>query len=329
MSGWHRLWISARSCNDKMSQQIDYVIVGKIIIDRIRLADGSYVDDLLGGGGPQTAFAARLWSESVGFMAATGTDFSPRHLGQLNEMGFDTTGLIQYEGIPTPHTIMQYDKNEMTQGGGIQTSRTDWQRLFAAPIPLPPTYEAARIVHWQSGLIDDEAMLETLLMMRANGVLFSIEPVIQFEGWWLNQEVFLELFKQVDIVTPDFPSASRIAGSDNPLEVARFWSGLGPSVIAIRDGARGSYVWEREHDRIWHIPVVNVTVVDPTGGGNAYAGGLVAGYGETGDVIRAGCYGTISAAFFVRTLGMPEMSESLIEEAHSLVDELMDRVTEL
>ncbi len=52
---------------------VDYVIYGKIIIDDIVVA-GSRLRSVLGGGGPQAAFGARLWNESVGFLSRSGGD---------------------------------------------------------------------------------------------------------------------------------------------------------------------------------------------------------------------------------------------------------------
>ena len=53
-----------------------YVIYGKIIVDDVVVkgtpgdwGQGSRVRSVLGGGGPQAAFGARLWSESVGFLS--------------------------------------------------------------------------------------------------------------------------------------------------------------------------------------------------------------------------------------------------------------------
>ena len=62
-------------------------------------------------------------------------------------------------------------------------------------------------------------------------------------------------------------------------------------------------------------------VVDPTGAGNAYGGGLCVGWTETGDARQAGCYGAISAAMLVRQVGLPRMSTELRHEAERLVEQ--------
>jgi sugar/nucleoside kinase (ribokinase family) len=131
----------------------------------------------------------------------------------------------------------------------------------------------------------------------------------------------LALLAEVDLISPDWPTAVLVAGCDDPATVMRYWSTLGPAAIAIRHGAHGSYVWSRDREEAWHIPPVRVPVVDPTGAGNAYGGGFCVGWVETRDARVAGCYGAISAAMMVRQLGLPAMSAELRREAHSLFDD--------
>src|SRR5918998_2405767 len=82
-----------------------YVIYGKIIIDDIVVA-GSRVRSVLGGGGPQAAFGARIWSDSVGFLSRSGSDLAPTHIDTLRSLDVDLTGWHQYPEIPTPRTLM-------------------------------------------------------------------------------------------------------------------------------------------------------------------------------------------------------------------------------
>jgi sugar/nucleoside kinase (ribokinase family) len=156
------------------------------------------------------------------------------------------------------------------------------------------------------------------LALRELGAVVSLEPLAASVGTndWSRM---LALVPQVDLVTPDWPMASAVAGSDDPRRVLGHWATLGPEAIAIRHGARGSYVWSRTRDEAWHIPAVPTTVVDPTGAGNAYGGGLCVGWTETRDIVRAGCYGAIAASLLIRQVGLPVMSPALRDDARALV----------
>ena len=68
-----------------------YVIYGKIIVDDIVVA-GTRVRSVLGGGGPQAAFGARLWSDSVGFVSRSGSDLAVSQVDALRGLDIDLAG---------------------------------------------------------------------------------------------------------------------------------------------------------------------------------------------------------------------------------------------
>ena len=150
-------------------------------------------------------------------------------------------------------------------------------------------------------------MVRAALGLRAGGgLMVSVEPLIGTVGA-SSRSAMEELFAAVDLVTPDWPSAVAFAGTDDPRRVVGYWSRLGPRVVAVRRAEHGSYVWSRDQDHAWHIPAVPVDVVDPTGAGNAYDGGLCAGWLATGRGSEAGAYAAVSASFL---LEQPECQRS-------------------
>src|SRR5262249_45116834 len=120
-----------------------------------------------------------------------------------------------------------------------------------------------------------------------------------------NRDEIVALLPHVDLLTPDWPSASGIAGTGDPRRVLEHWSRLGPRLVAVRHAEHGSYVWSRDDDRSWHIPAVPVPVTDPTGAGNSYGGGLCAGWLRTGQAALAGAIAAVSASFMLEHIGMP------------------------
>jgi sugar/nucleoside kinase (ribokinase family) len=298
---------------------VDYVIYGKIILDDIRMRGGGEVRRALGGGGPQAVFGARVWTDSVGFLTRSGTDLQAAQVEAMHDLGADVSGWVQFPDIPTPHNVMQYDDDEYLIGGGLITSRDDWFRLLDRPIPLPPAYEHPKAIHLVTEF-PGEPMVATALGLQERGAVFSLEPL----AGSLETHDFgpmLKLIRRVDVVAPDWPTASGVAGSDDPARVMAHWSTLGPAAVAVRHGARGSYVWNRERDEAWHVPAVPVDVVDPTGAGNAYGGGWCVGWTETGDARLAGCQGAVSASILVGHAGLPPLSEAMRQHARALLED--------
>jgi sugar/nucleoside kinase (ribokinase family) len=303
---------------------IKYVIYGKIIIDDIRTSDGRFVQDVLGGGGPQGAFGARIWSDSVGLLSRSGMDISAAHKETIERLAIDVSGWVKYPDILTPHAGMAYDEEGERSGFVVDPDRAvgseNWVRLLSQPLTLPPDYQNPVVIHLICYRPTDP-MIKTALVLKARGTIFSLEPIMDYHRW-SNRDDFINLFKQVDVITPDWLSASGLAGSDDPGRVLKFWSNLGPAIVAIRHGQYGSYTWDRQHDKCWHVPVLPVKVIDPTGAGNCYGGGLCVGWHKTGDARMAGCYGTVSASFLVRQFGLPKMSAELQLEAQVLLQQV-------
>lgn len=313
-------------------QPIEILIYGKIIIDDIRLQSGEIVRGVLGGGGPQALFGARLWHDSIGFLSRSGEDIEAEHVQTLHDLKVDLDGWKRFADIPTARSQMRYDDDEYQThddawGGGLLTTRESWFQLLAQKLPIPTNYKRPQAIHLTTEF-HDEPMVQDALEMQANGALFSLEPIIDVHTWH-NRDQLLDLIRRADVVSPDWPSASGIAGSENPKEVMRYWSKLGPTLVTVRHGSNGSYAWDREHDVIWHVPAVPVDVVDPTGAGNSYGAGACVGWIKSQDARVAATYGGVSARFLVGRVGLPKMTAELRTEAEQLLTENLPRATPL
>lgn len=311
-------------------QPIDILIYGKIIIDDIRLQNGEIVRNVLGGGGPQALFGARLWHDSVGFLSRSGEDIAPEHVQTLHDLDVDLTGWVRFADIPTPRGTMLYDENEYlaSEEGRADkrpSQREDWFKLLAQKLPIPPSYQQPRAIHLITEFYD-EPMVQDALRLRQQGTLFSLEPIIDYQTWH-NRDQMLSLIQQVDIVSPDWPTASGMAGSGDPQEVLRYWSKLGPQMVTVRHGQHGSYAWDSIHHTFCHIPAVPVDVVDPTGAGNSYSAGACMGWLKSQEARTAATYGAISAQFLVGRVGLPKTMPNLRHQAEQLLTQNLPRAT--
>ncbi|KAG9635549.1 Ribokinase-like protein, partial [Aureobasidium melanogenum] len=77
--------------------------------------------------------------------------------------------------------------------------------------------------------------------------------------------------------------------------------------VVVRSGKDGCYV-SSASKQAWlpafHAPTP-VKVVDPTGGGNGFLGGLAIGLVRTGDVVEACKWGNVAASFMIEQVGVP------------------------
>jgi sugar/nucleoside kinase (ribokinase family) len=310
----------------------EYVVYGKIIIDDIRLKSGEIVREVLGGGGPQGAFGARLWHPSVALLTRSGTELPEGPKEALLALDIDLSGWMQYADLPTARGLMAYDENEyMTGEIDFEKRKEAFMRkmgeMLAREIPIPESCRSPKVIHLITEFTD-EPMADAALDMKARGAIYSLEPLIDYHNW-SNREAMLAYFPRVDVVTPDWPSASGLAGSEDPVTVLKFWSRLGPKMVAVRDGARGSYVWDKEHDRMWHIPVVEIDLMDPTGCGNAYGGGLSVAWDQHREARMAGACATVSASFLAERVGVPAVTTEIRAVAQNRLERLLNRIETL
>jgi sugar/nucleoside kinase (ribokinase family) len=302
---------------------LDVAVYGKIIIDDIRLADGSIAHGLLGGGGPQAAFGARLWNNSVGLLSRAGEDLADEHRSVLASLNVDLQGIAYYQDIGT---LRAHQLRDGWRNPGIAESE-NWTRLLSQPLNLPATYQRPRAIHLITEYAD-EPMVATALALRKYGALLSLEPRIDVDRW-TNQHDIKALLPHVDLVTPDWPSASGLAGTDDPRRVLEYWSRLGPRLIAVRHAEHGSYTWSQHDNRPWHVPAVPVHVEDPTGAGNSYGGGLCAAWLRSGDAAQAGALAAVSASFMLEHIGMPTAPEQYRVTAQRRLHTIKSKITPL
>ncbi|HJZ46900.1 MAG TPA: carbohydrate kinase family protein [Roseiflexaceae bacterium] len=303
-----------------------FLIYGKIIIDDIRLSTGEVVAGKLGGGGPQAAFGMRLWHDDVALLTRSGDDLDASVLRTLQDLGVDLSGWARYDDLPTPHGRIEYDEREYHDRGLI-TSASDWNRLLSRPLTLSARHRQAAGIH----LITEfalEPMVDSARELQRHGGLCSLEPIFDDHSC-PDRPALLALARQVEIVTPDWPSASALAGSERPVDVLRYWAALGTEAVAVRHGAHGSYVWDRRHGQAWHIPIVPVHAVDPTGAGNAYGGGWCIGWWRHHDSRLAGCYATVAAALMVSQAGMPPLDAESRRRAKALFEIAQQQATRI
>ncbi|ETW84344.1 hypothetical protein HETIRDRAFT_314466 [Heterobasidion irregulare TC 32-1] len=92
--------------------------------------------------------------------------------------------------------------------------------------------------------------------------------------------------------------------------------GVGPGRsgwVIVRSGALGAYVASRQRrgewvDAYWAPADAPAKVVDVTGAGNSFLGGLAAGMALTGgDVFKSTFYGAVSASFTIEQQGLPRL----------------------
>jgi sugar/nucleoside kinase (ribokinase family) len=85
--------------------------------------------------------------------------------------------------------------------------------------------------------------------------------------------------------------------------MARKISEYGPQIIVIKRGLLGQMLYDAPGNHRYEISAYPSRVADPTGAGDAFCGGFLAGFQQTNDPLMAALHGSVSASLVIEGSG--------------------------
>lgn len=120
-----------------------------------------------------------------------------------------------------------------------------------------------------------------------------------------RQEELCDALKLVDVLKPCKAAAREMTGITDYSRMAEHLLNLGPKVVAITQGEDGCLIASRE--KKVQVPAFRVNVVDTTGAGDAFLGGLSYGLLQGWDLDRVGIFANACAALCCTKVGARAM----------------------
>ncbi len=278
----------------------DLVCLGNLSIDDVVLPDGTTCLNCFGGDTIYATLGAHWWSDSVRFVAPVGADYPEENLASLNRSSLETRGLPR-RSIPGVHYRVTYANNNqrtwvMLSNGG------DFFELSPRMSDIPEDYLAARaFLVLAMDLAAQEALAPAL---RERGTL-ALDPQEEYIPG--NEQRILDLLKHVDIFMPSQEEVFLLLGHRDFAKACRQFAGYGPSAVVIKLGQEGCLIYDARLDSFHRIPIYPANTLDTTGAGDTFCGGFMAMYVRSGDLVRAGLAGAVSASFAVQDFGLNHM----------------------
>lgn len=290
------------------------LIVGSVALDSIETPQGKQ-ERILGGSASFGSVAASYFTE-VTLVGVVGKDFPQAPIEQFQERGIDLAGLEVRDG-KTFHWSGYYER-DMNQAF---TNKTELN-VFAEFSPKL-TEEQKDVPYVFLANIHPGLQLDVLRQMRAPKFV-----AVDTMNLWIEttREELTEVIKRCDFLLMNEGEARQYCEKVNLIECGRELLKLGPSSVAIKKGEHGALLFQGED--IYFFPSYPVTeLVDPTGAGDTFAGGLIGYLARTDDpspenLVRAVQVGTCMASFVVEDF-------SLARVANLQPEELKDRVAAL
>ncbi len=296
-----------------MSSPVQYVSISNVIIDDIVLWNGRTMMGTLGGSGTHAVMGMRVWHQGpLGLVAYLGDDFTPSMRQDLDRLGVDPRGLVSRPGIPTPRAWQLFEENGH-RSEVFRTSAAEFHDQQVQLTEIPPDWHLAAGFHVQCGATIHQT-IQTITTLRARhpGTRIVFEPMDEFLR--LPQAEWQPLLQLCDVFLPNWEEAHCLTGHTEPAAMAQTLQAWGASAIVVRMGEKG--VWTLGADgQAWRIPAVPVPVVDVTGAGNSFCGGILTGLGEDLDLLEASLRGVVSASFTIEQFGLPASFNHISSQA--------------
>ena len=283
---------------------IQCTTVSSVIIDDIVLWDGRAYMGTLGGSGSHAVVGMRTWNDApLGLVSYVGDDAPEPFVAHLQRLGVSPNGLVQRAGIPTPRAWQLFEAD----GQRTQVFRTSLSEFEANQVRLDELHAEVKQsygFHVQRGGSIEEATRLIRQLKAANpSTVVVFEPVDAFLG--LDRAAWAPLLRECDVFLPNLEEAATLTGEASPAAMATALLDWGADRVVIRMAEQGIWAQDNQGHR-WRIPAVPVQVVDVTGAGNAYCGGLLAGAVEGLPFLETALRGLVGASFAIEQVGVPE-----------------------
>lgn len=279
---------------------LDLAVVGNLLVDDVVYEDGRTRMAQPGGATLYAALGASLWGIRVGIVSVAGDDYPRRTLDALAARGIELAGLrplgrpglrtwLLYEGRRR-HVVHRLDGPTHAE---VSPTAADLHNLRSRAFHLAPMpFDAQR------GLVE--------ALARRPEAAVSLDPYELLTEHNLGN--WTELLAGVDDFLLSEDEMMIAGGLDRPRPILAGLCGAGlcgarPHRVYYKRSARGGLVYDHRAGRFVAWPARESAVVDPTGAGDAFAGGVLAGRLLGDPLPRALERGVVSAAFAIEGEG--------------------------
>jgi len=273
------------------------VVLGTVALDHVKTPSGSK-KDMLGGSAAHFAMSARLFTD-VHMVAVVGKDFPSKHLNFLRSKGIDLSS-VKISNGKTFRWRGEYKK------GDLNTAVTLATELGVLQAFAPELKEHQKsIPNVFLANCDPDLQMQLLKQFKAPR-LIGLDSM----NLWINIKLksLRRLMKMVNLFVANDGEARALTGENNLIMAARRLRAMGPRMIVIKKGEHGVLFYSDQV--MFSFPAYPVDrVVDPTGAGDTFAGGLMGYLSKVNKLddktLRKACvYATTVASFNVQGFGM-------------------------
>ena len=292
------------------------LVGGTVALDDIRTSHG-VKKDLLGGSASHFTMSSSLFTK-VHVAGIVGRDFPKRHLRLLKEKGADLSSLQMADGR-TFHWSGEYDADNWNSA---VTRSTELGVLDGYE---PRITERQRHVKYVFLANDDPDAQMKLLRQVIKPKFVGLDSM----NLWIKikKASLLRLIKRADLFVANDGEAKLLTGEGNLIRAAKSLRKMGPRYVVVKKGEHGLLFYSDSF--MFAFPAFPVEqVVDPTGAGDTFAGGLMGYLVKTQkfdqeNFKKACLYGTTCSSFNVGGFGVTRIAGLSMKDIYKRYKELV------
>lgn len=295
------------------------LVVGSVAFDSVKTPYGE-AEEAIGGSATYFAAAASFFTP-VDIVAVVGTDFPRESLQFLSERHVDLSGLEVADG------------RTFRWAGEYQLNMNDRETLDTQLNVLADFHPNLADRHREQPFVflaNIDPELQASVLKQAVHPDLVICDTMDF---WISgkRDALLETMTQVDVLIINDSEARDLVEDHNLARAANQILGLGPRAVVIKRGEHGATLIT--NDTYFSVPAFPVlSVMDPTGAGDSFAGGFVGYLAKSKDTSDIGLknamvHGSVMASFNVEDFSVRRLETLTPHEIDHRYDRFIEMIT--
>jgi len=276
------------------------LVVGSVAFDSIQTPTQSR-ERILGGSATHFSYSASFFAP-VRLVGVVGDDFPDEYVQLLRSRNIDTAGLHVVQGGKTFFWKGKYEPN-MNDRETLEVQLN----VFGDFRPkLPESFRRSEFLFLANGSpVTQLSVLEQTLGPRL--------VVADTMDLWIREQhaELMKLFKRIDGLVMNDSEAKLLTDDENLVAAGHKILKLGPRFVVIKKGEHGAMFFS-EHETYVLPAFPTQRVVDPTGAGDSFAGGMMGYLASQGNfepktLKEAMAYGILVASYTVEDFSLDRL----------------------
>jgi len=278
-----------------MSDSKEILAVGSIAFDTIHTPNGIR-EKILGGSSTYFSIASSLYSQ-ISLIGVVGDDFNDKNWEVFQKFKINMDSV-------------EVNNGETFNWGGKYNSDYSIRDTLFTNLGVFENFKPKVKIQYNNpilylGNIQPDLQFDVINKIN-NPYLIAADSM----NLWIDlfPKDVTKLIKNVDIFLLNDEEAIQLTGMNDLEKISDLFLSYGPKIVIIKKGSRGSLL-AYENNKINVSIVPNTKVVDPTGAGDSFAGGVlgyIAKYGLE-NPHKAVAHGTAIASYTVSGFGIEKL----------------------